>query len=98
TKLVLAISGMVMLLVATLSSIYITQIVHQRVNSEYQNGDFVASEILHAAQDTLQLDLSNAHLDPSNAEAVRAAIEESLQTDAGLNTLLESIVGYSQII
>jgi signal transduction histidine kinase len=98
TKLVLAISAMVVALVAALSSIYISQIVQQRVNAEYQSGDFVANEILHHAQSALETDFSITPLNTSDPEAVRAAIAETLQTDAGLTTLLESILGYSPTI
>ena len=37
-------------------------------------------------------------MDPDDSQAVEAAIEDSLQTDPGLNSLLQSIVGYSPTI
>ena len=98
TKLVIAISAMVVALVATLSYIYVSQMMRQRVREAYQSGDFTAHQIYHGAREALELDLSNAHVDPDYPQAVEAAIEDSLQTDPGLNSLLQSIVGYSPTI
>jgi len=98
TKLVISISAMVVALVAALSYIYVSQMLRQRVSEAYQAGDFTAHQIYHGAREALELDLSNARVDPDDAQAVEAAIEDSLQTDPGLNSLLQSIVGYSPTI
>src|SRR5919201_1038217 len=98
TKLVLAISGMVVAVVAAFSTIYISQIVRQRINETYSDGDFVAHQIFHGTREALELDFSSTHLDTRNPKALRAATEEALQTDPGLNSLLQSIVGYSPTI
>ncbi len=98
TKLVIAISAMVVALVATLSYIYMSQMLRQRVTEAYQSGDFIAHQIYHGAREALELDLSNASVDSDDPKAVEAAIEDSLQTDPGLNSLLQSIVGYSPTI
>ncbi len=98
TKLVLAISGMVMALVVASSSIYVLQIVHQRVQDTYDNGDFVAHQIFFVTHEALEADLSSTQVDTSNPQAVREATEEILQTDPGLNSLMQSIVGYSRPI
>ncbi|HUK86266.1 MAG TPA: ATP-binding protein [Terriglobales bacterium] len=98
TKLVLAISGMVVVLVAGLASVYVSQIVRHDVHDTYQGAGFLANEVLDAAQQALQADLDSARVDTRDPQQVRAAIEEVLQTDPGLNTLLQSIVGYSPTI
>jgi PAS domain S-box-containing protein len=98
TKLVLAISGMVMALVVASSSIYVLQIVHQRVQDTYDNGDFVAHQIFFVTHEALEADLSSTQVDTGNPQAVREATEEILQTDPGLNSLMQSIVGYSRPI
>jgi PAS domain S-box-containing protein len=98
TKLVISISAMVVALVATLSYIYVAQILRQRVAEAYAAGDFTAHQIYHGAREALELDLSNARIDPEDERAVESAIEDSLQTDPGLNSLLQSIVGYSPTI
>ncbi|ABF42276.1 multi-sensor signal transduction histidine kinase [Candidatus Koribacter versatilis Ellin345] len=95
TKLVIAISAMVFALVATLSYLYVSQLVLQRIRSAYNNGDFVAREIRDAARDAVAVDLRNTDINPSDSAKIRAVIADSLQTDPGVNTLLQSIVGYS---
>ncbi len=98
TKLVLAITIMVVALVMVFAYIYISYVVRTRVAETYADGDFVAHEIFNAARQALEVDLSSTKVDTTNADAVREAIRETLSTDPGLNSLLESIVGYSQII
>src|SRR5437879_2546158 len=63
TKLVLAITTMVVVLVATLSSIYISQLIKQRVDEAFQNGEFVASEVFQSTREALETDLANDNLD-----------------------------------
>ena len=98
TKLVVAISAMVFALVATLSYLYVSQFVRQRIREAYSSGDFVARQIRDAARDAVAVDLRNTDIQPSDTDKIRGVISESLQTDPGLNTLLQSIVGYSLII
>jgi len=98
TKLVIAISAMVVALVATLSYIYVAQLLRQRISEAYQSADFTAHQIFHGAREALELDLSNSQVDADDPQAVESAIEDSLQTDPGLNSLLQSIVGYSPTI
>src|SRR5438270_8369733 len=98
TKLVLAISTLVVAIVAAFATIYISQIVRQRVDESYNSGNFVAHQIFHSSRELLELDLSSTRVDTNNPQAVLEAAEESLQTDPGLNSLLQSIVGYSPII
>ncbi len=98
TKLVLAITLMVMALVSTLSSIYLSHLVRQRVEEVYQSAQFVGHEVFHATRQALEVDISETKADLSDPAALRAAIEEVLTTDPGLNSLLQSIVGYSPTI
>jgi len=98
TKLVLAISGMVVALVVTFCSLYVLQIVRQRVQDTYDNGDFVAHQVFWMTREALEVDLTSTQIDTSDPRAVRQATEEILQTDPGLNSLMQSIVGYSRPI
>ncbi len=89
---------MVFGLVATLSYLYISQFVRQRIVEAYSTGDFVGRQVRDAARDAVAVDLRNTDIDPADTEKIRGVIADSLQTDPGLNTLLQSIVGYSLII
>lgn len=94
TKLVLAISAMVFALVMTLSGLYISQLLRQRINASYENADFISHQIYQAAKQALEEDLSNTHLDLSDPKKVHDVIADVLQSDAPVNTLLQSVVGY----
>lgn len=98
TKLVLAITGIVTAVVVAFCAIYISQIVRQRILETYESGDFVAHQIFDATRQALEVDLSSTRTDLNNPKDVRDAEEEILQTDPGLNSLMQSIVGYSRPI
>jgi signal transduction histidine kinase len=91
----LAITGMVTAIVVAFAIIHISIIVHQRLNDAYEDGDFVAHQIFDSARQALEVDLSSTRVDMEDQNAVRDAAEEALQTDPGLNSLLQSVVGYS---
>ena len=95
TKLVLAISGMVFALVATLSCVYVSQILHQRINESYDNADFIAHQVLHAARQALETELSIPKPEPKDSTQARDAIAVILQRDNAIGTLLQSVVGYN---
>ena len=85
---------MVMALVATLSSIYVSHIVSQRIQDDFVFYDFVSNGILQATENALQVDTSNAR----NPEQERRQILDTLQGDPGLNSQLSSAIGYSLIV
>lgn len=98
TKLVLAITGMVVAMVATLSSLYISQLIRARTEEAFQHAQFIRLEVFNASREALENDLTGTKLDLANPQVFREAVEESLQTDAGLSSLLQSVVGYSPTV
>ena len=97
-KLVIAITAMVAALVGVFAYIYVSQTLRSRISEANVDCDFVAHQIFNAARQALEVDLTSTKVDINDPKAVNEAIKESLQTDPGLNSLLESIVGYSPII
>src|SRR3954463_16494076 len=95
TKLVLAISGMVVAVVATLSFVYVSRLVQNRMDEASQTGDFVAHQVFHATRQALETDLNDVRLKTNDPAEVDAIVQEALETDPGVNSLIESIVGYS---
>ncbi len=95
TKLVLAITGMVFILVATLSCLYVSQILRQRINESYDNADFIAHQVLHAARQALETELPGNHLEPQDSAQAHDAIATILQQDKAISTLLQSVIGYN---
>jgi len=98
TKLVLAISGMVVAIVATFSTIYVSRIVRQALNDAYESANFVGHQIFQLTRDALQIDLSSSKVNLDNPDAMRQVVEEALQNDPGLSSLLQSVIGYSPTI
>ncbi len=98
TKLVLAISGMVFALVAMFSYLYVSHLVRQRTAEAYDSAAFVAKEMRESAREASQIDLSSTFAEANDPRQVQAVLNEALQSDPGLTTLLQSIVGYSQTI
>src|SRR5579885_2291635 len=82
TKIVLAITFMVVVMVAAFSYLYISQLLRQRLNNA---GDAVP-------------DITSTRIDTQNERAVRSAIEGYLRTDANLNDMLDSFVGNVPIV
>jgi PAS domain S-box-containing protein len=96
TKLVLAISGMVFLLVALFCYVYISHRVRQSTSEARERADFVAKEIQAAARQATSVDLRQMDVDVSDPEALQHALENRLQNDKELNDLLLTIVTYSK--
>ncbi len=71
TKLVLAISGLVFVLVATLSCLYVSQIFRQRISQSDDNADFIAHQVFHAARQALETDLPGSHREPQDSTHAR---------------------------
>ena len=98
TKLVLAITGMVFVLVGLFSYVYVSHRLRQSTTEAYTRADFVAKEIEDSARKATQVDLRKLEVDLDNPVLVQAALERRLQEDDGLNTLLQSILAYSYTI
>lgn len=98
TKLVIAITGIVLAIVATLSTLYLSKVVRQQMHQSLEDGQFIAHQIYSVARDPLVNYLSNADVDLNDPKSVEAAIQKVLRTDPGVTSLLNSIVGYSPTI
>jgi len=98
TKLVVAITFMVFALVAAYSYAYLSQLVRMRITEAYTDTDFIARQIFNSARQAVEIDLDDSRVRADDPRQVHDAIAESLHSDPGLNTLLQSIIGYSPII
>ncbi|MGH9569797.1 MAG: histidine kinase dimerization/phospho-acceptor domain-containing protein, partial [Candidatus Angelobacter sp.] len=90
-KLVIAITLMVVAIVAVLQALYISQIVHQRIRETYTETENVASHIFALARNALDVDLSDTKINLNDPAQVTAAERELLQTDTSVASLLESV-------
>jgi PAS domain S-box-containing protein len=92
TKIVLAITFMVAVLVSVFSYIYISELLRQRINSAYDSANHLSTNLAFLSTNEVP-DLSSTKVDTNDPKAVRAAIAYYLGTDRALNNFLESIVG-----
>ena len=92
TKIVLAITFMVAVLVSASSYFYISELLRQRVSSANDTASYLTSQLAYLANNAAP-DLASTPVDTNNPEAVRRAIAYYLGTDRDLNNLLESMVG-----
>ena len=95
TKLVLAISSMVFVLVALFCYIYVSHRVRETIAAAKERADFIANEVEDAAHQATLGDVGQENFDPNDPHLVQLVLENRLQNDKGLNTLLQTIVAYS---
>jgi signal transduction histidine kinase len=98
TKLVLAITGLVFLVVTVLSWLFLEQLLAQRISQSYAANDMVARQILYGTRLALNNGLRDRQIDPNDPKALRAAVLDSLQHDEGLNGMLTSVIQYSPTV
>ncbi|HWX54734.1 MAG TPA: ATP-binding protein [Verrucomicrobiae bacterium] len=97
-KLVFAITSMVVAIVAALAGLYISEVVRQRIQQANNDGDFIAHEVFSMARDTLEADPRSARIDFNDPQKAERAVVNILQSNAGMNSLLKSVLGYSPTI
>ena len=98
TKLVLAITGLVFLMVCALSWIFLGQLLEQRVSQSYSSNDVVAHEILFATRRSLETNMRGAPVNADDPAALRAAVADALRKDDTLTSLLTSAIRYSPTV
>lgn len=92
TKLVLAITGLVFLVVFTLSWIFLGQLLRQRMSQAYSANDMVAHQIAMATQRSL------TDVSAKDPKALRAAVAKALRTDPAVTELLSSAIRYAPTV
>src|SRR5712692_2084782 len=97
TKIVLAITFMIAVLVSGFSYLYISQILRQRINSAGETASLLAAQLAYAAKKEVP-DLGDTRVDTNNPAAVRDAIAEYFQEDQNLNDMVESVIGNWPIV
>src|SRR5580704_18096902 len=91
TQIVLAITFMVTAIVSSLSYVYLSEILRQRVAYERDTANYLNSQLAHIAASEIP-DFTSTHVDTSNPAKLRLAIEDYLATNLDLNTMMESAV------
>src|SRR3984885_4491391 len=98
TKLVLAITAMVVVFVATLSTLYISQVVRQRIQDTADVSRTIGTHLYVVSKSTFDTDFSSTKIDSRNPIKVEEAWQEILQGDNVINSLLDSASGASRLV
>jgi len=95
TKLVVAITGMVVAIVATLSTLYISEVIRQRIQEVYSVAEVIKLHVFAVSKPALAVDLGSSKVDVNDPKQLEAAVQELLQSDSSMSALLESVTGDS---
>ena len=98
TKLVIYITLMVVIIVASLAAFYIYEVVHQRVQETNSDARVIALMTEAAASGALQVDLADTSINVKDPAQVNKTLKDLLQTDSAVNSLLESWIGTNTFI
>lgn len=91
TKIVLAITFMVAVLVTTYSYMYVSEVLRLRISAAQEAATNLTSQLAYLAS-VASPDLTSTPTDTNNPEAVRRAITYYLGTDRDLNSMMQSEV------
>jgi signal transduction histidine kinase len=95
TKLVLAITALVLLISGLLSMVYVGQLLHTAVEQSFKTNHMVAEQVHLALQQALETGLKDRKFDPAHPEQLRALAAEVIRSDQLLKTVLVSVDRYS---
>src|SRR5437667_12010787 len=90
TKIVLAITFMVAVLVLGFSYIYISELLRQRVTTAHESAAQLTSNLAYLAANAIP-DLSSTKVDTTKPQATRRALADYLGTDRDRNNFLDSM-------
>ena len=92
TKIVLAITFMVVVMVSAFSYLYVSLVVRNWITWADESAKMFNSTAAYVAANAVP-DLASTRVDTDNPKAVSAAIEAYLREDANLNDMIDSIAG-----
>ncbi len=95
TKLVVAITTLVLLISGLLSLVYVGQLLHAAVQESYDSNRMVANQVRFALQKALEAGLKDLQVDPNNPDQLRTLEATAVRGDPPLQALLDSVNRYS---
>jgi signal transduction histidine kinase len=95
TKLVLAITALVLLISGLLSLVYVSQLLHAAVQQSYDTNRMVANQIHLALQNALETGLRDRKFDPNHPEQLRDLTRDAVRGSQTLQAVIESVNRYS---
>lgn len=98
SKLTALISLLVLVVVLTTSTVYLSSLTRQALAEVQTKAEYVAYELYNQARTVLAQSRMPPGSDPADLVGLRRFAQEKLVSDAGLASLMESAVGYSPVI
>ena len=98
TKLVLAITGLIFVVVTALSWLFLDQLLEQTIRQYYEGNDMVARQIAYSTRQALQNGLRAQPSSSNDPVESRRAVADALQKDKALGDLLASVMRYSPTV
>lgn len=98
TKLVLAITALVLLISGLLSLVYVSQLLHASVQQSYDTNLIFANQVRLALQNALETGLKNQTVDPNHPEQLRDLARQAIRGSLNLQSVVDSINRYSAIV
>ncbi len=99
TKLVVAVTLLVFLLVSATSWLYLSRSLRQYVDQSYASTDIIAHQLLFATRQAIEGGVIRGTIQPALPPPLfRAQVAGALRQDAALNALMDSIISYSPTI
>jgi PAS domain S-box-containing protein len=98
TKLVVAITVLVFVLVNVLSWLYFGELLQQHIEQSYSATDIIAHQLQFATRLAIESGTRNLTINANDPVQLRAAIATALRKDPGLNALLSSVISYSPTV
>ena len=98
TKLVLAITALVLLISGLLSLVYVSQLLHASVQQSYDTNRIFANQVQLAVKDALQTGLKDRKFDPNKPYELRELTAEAIRGSEPLNVVIDSVNRYSATV
>ena len=95
TKLVLAITALVLFISGALSLLYMTTLMRSAVEQSYTTNRMFADQIRLAVQRALETGLKDRKVDPNNPEELRSLAAAAVRDNAALQDVMDSVNRYS---
>ena len=95
TKLVLAITALVLLISGLLSFVYVSQLLHAAVQQTYDTNRMVADQVRYALQNALETGLKDREVDPNQPQQLRDLAREAVRNNPSLQAVVTSVNRYS---
>ncbi len=98
TKLVLAITALVVVISGLLSLVYVTQFLYASVKASYDTNKMVANQVKLAVQNALISGLKDRTFDPTKPYELREMAADAIRKSEALQVVIDSVNRYSDTV